>query len=219
MMSWLAARWWIPASLLGGIAIAILLTNVPGGRTIYRFVPPVGIAFVALICFRDLARHDRAAFISIIGPAFALAVASIFAPSPLALWLPMASVGFVALFVFDPGPFRKWWWRHVLRRRVPNARRVFEYGLLMQVQAWADALGGTGDLSDEQVAAARQALDRMRELEPPNASWSALRDDYVSLGERWLLLHRDDDHADEAMELQRELRDLVSRVTALHEAG
>jgi hypothetical protein len=179
----------------------------------------VGIAFVAVVCFRDLASRDRVGFVSIMGPAFALAVASIFAPSPLALWLPIVSVGYIALFVFDPGPFRKWWWRHVLRRPVENARRVFEYVLLMQVRAWADALSGVGDLSDEQVAAARQALDRMRALEPPDAAWSGVRDDYVSLGERWLLLHRDDDHGDAAMELQRELRDLVSRVKELHEAG
>jgi hypothetical protein len=75
---------------------------------------------------------------------------------------------------------------------------------------------GDGAVTSDQVAPANRALTGMRALRPPTRAWAALRDGYVDVGERWILLERDDDHREEAERLQQELADLGVR---RHELG
>ena len=214
-------RWRAPLGLAIGVALGFVLVRTEvgfQGVAIFQFFPPVAIAILALVCFRDLARRDRIAFVSIIGPAMAVALVSVALPGILNPAVALLAIGFISLFVFTNW-FAAWWWRHILRRRVPTAIQRFERGLLVGINAWVDAMTGPGTLTREQVRAADDALTGMRALDAPTSAWGALRDGYVNLGERWILLDRDFEYAEEAMHLQHELAALGARLNELHERG
>ena len=204
------ARWLVPALLAGGV-IAVVLANVPGGRTVERFLPPVGVAAIAALCFRDLARRDRVGFLSIVGPAIAVAITSVVAPEPIRGFLALTAIGFLGLFVFARGTMGAFWWRTVLRRQIANRAQTFDYDLTIEMRDWATALSRSGTLSSKDLAMAERALARMRALDAPDAEWSDLRDAYVAIGDEWLRTPRDDDHLDAAMRMQQELTDLRAR--------
>ncbi|HEX5824115.1 MAG TPA: hypothetical protein VFY18_06635 [Candidatus Limnocylindrales bacterium] len=116
------------ASVGAGTGIAFLMSIIPGGRTIFWLLPPIAVAFIAVICFRDLARRDRTAFLSIMVPAFAVAVLAAISPPRLGAFLALLSILFIGLFVFTEAMGR-WWWHYVLRRRPPSAAETFDYRL------------------------------------------------------------------------------------------
>ena len=204
--------WWPVPSVLGGLLVLIVLLNVPGGRTILRFLPPVGIVVLGLICFGDLARRDRPAFISVVGPAFVLALVSIVSAGPLR-YSALVAVGFLAVFVFAPLRVWPWWLHHVLRRRAPTAGQRFDRRLAVELRAWSGAIqraNSSDVLAVDAADAARRALTRLRALTPPDADWVAIQDAYITVGERWVLLARHEIPAEIGYDLQRDLDALAA---------
>ena len=111
--------WRAPLGLAIGVAVGFALVRTEVGLPgvpYFQFFPPVAIAILALVCFRDLARRDRIAFVSIIGPAMGVALVSVALPGILNPAVALLAVGFTSLFVFTNW-FSRWWWRHILRRR------------------------------------------------------------------------------------------------------
>lgn len=204
------ARWLVPALVLGGV-ISVLLANVPGGRTVERFLAPVWVVAIASLCFRDLAQRDGVGFLSIVGPAMAVSIISVVAPWPVGGFLALSAVGFLGLFIFAGGTMGAWWWTTVLRRKIANRAQTFDYDLTIEMRAWAQALRHSGALSSKQLSAAERALSRARALDAPDSDWSDLRDTFVAIGEEWARTPRDDDHLDIAMRLQQELTDLRAK--------
>lgn len=203
-------QWWpIPAFALG-TGIGILIWNAPAGPAILQLLPPVGVALLAVLGLRDWFRQDRIGFVSVIGPAFVVALASRFAPPPWWSLTGAIPIVFLALFIFD-SPARPWWWQHVLRRPLPNPAQVSDYRLGMALKAWSDELRGEHSPSEKRIAAAETALRRIRDVELPDADWAVLRDAYVDAGERRTMAARDGMDADMEARLQREFTILDGR--------
>ena len=214
-------RWRAPLGLAIGVAVGFVLARTDVGLpsvAIFPFFPPVAIAIwrwsVSGTWLVGTGSHSSRSS--------AQRWRSRSSQSPCRdIWNPavaLLAIGFISLFVFTNG-FAGWWWRHILRRRVPTAIQRFERGLLLGINAWVEAMTGPGALTREQVRAADDALAGLRALDAPTPAWGALRDGYVDLGERWVLLERDSEHADEAMHLQQELAALGARLNELHERG
>jgi hypothetical protein len=213
MISRWLERWWPVASVVGGIGIATLLGRLPGGQMTYRLVPLAGVAIIAVACYRDLARRDRPAFVSIFGPALVVALVSVVIPARWLAFVGMIPILFLALFVFTK-PMGRWWWRHVLRRPPPTLAQRFDYRLGLEVQAWSEALERASPeaaISEAAAAKARAALVRLRDLVPPDADWEAIRDGYLDVGERWILLARGEILPEDGFALQDRLDTLRAR--------
>jgi hypothetical protein len=202
-----------------GVGIGFLLWRAPGGPTILRFLPPVGVALLTVLCFRDWFRQDRIGFISVIGPAFLVAVASTLSAPPWWSLTGAIPILFLALFIFD-SPARPWWWQHILRRPLPTIGQRFDYHVGVELRAWMKAVrraDGAEVIGAARVASARAALARLHDLVPPDDVWAAIRDEYVDVGERWVLVASGDLPAEEATQLQAQLDDLKERRRELRE--
>jgi hypothetical protein len=193
-----------------GIGIGILLWSAPGGPTILRFLPPVGVALLTVLCFRDWVRQDRIGFISVIGPAFVVAVASTLAPPPWWSLTGAIPILFLALFIFD-SPARPWWWQHILRRPLPTAAQTSEYRLGVAWKAWIAEFRGQGPSSEKVIAAGHKSLDRLREIELPDPDWSGLRDAYVDLAARRMAIAQDGMSPEDQRAFQEEFLALETR--------
>jgi hypothetical protein len=209
-------RFWPVLAAALGIGIGILIWRAPGGPTIMRFLPVVGVGVLAVLCFRDWFRQDRIAFVSVVGPAFVVALASTFTNPPWWSLTGVIPLVFLALFIFDT-PVRGWWWRHVLRRRPPTAGQTSDYRLSVGLKAWSDALRGPGTELWRQVDASERAIQQLRDVELPEADFSILRDSYVDVAERWSALARIGPEADGWASIQDELAALDARHRALRE--
>ena len=181
-------HWWILAAPVG-IGIGMLIDATPAGPTIMRLLPPAGVAILAVLCFRYWLRQDRVAFLSVIGPAFVVAVASTFTRPPWWSLTGVIPLLFLALFIFDT-PVRVWWWRYVLRRPLPTAAQTSDYRLVTAVRAWSEALQGRDGPFGTRFDAGQRAIQTIRDLELPDPDWSVLRDSYVDATERWTALAR-----------------------------
>lgn len=208
-----ARRSWAAVAIALGVGIGLLLPNLPGGAsTSYRVVAPVGIALLSVVCFRALARTDRLAFWSVVGPAMVIALAALVVPYRYVAWVSLLALGFFAVFIFRGDVAWPWWWRHVLRRQLPTPVSTFNYHLAVEVRAWAEAFRAAADRPDlDDPTEARLALARLRTLEAPDEDWAALRDAYADLGERWLGLIADEARRDEGAELREAMGALEAR--------
>jgi hypothetical protein len=138
-------------------------------------------------------------------------LAAIVAPNRFVPYVSLLALGFLAVFVFRGDIAWPWWWLHVLRRRLPTPGSTFNYHLAVEVRAWAEAIRAASERRDNSDLGAGEALTRLRNLEAPDRDWSALRDDYAGLGERWLLLLREGGQAEDGRALEAGLRDLEAR--------
>ena len=192
-----------------GLAIGWGLSLIPNSETIFRLVPPIGICVMAVVCFRDLARTDRRAFVSVMGPAMVVALGAAIAPYSLVPYLSLLALGFLGVFIFLGDAAWAWWWRYVLRRQVPTPEATFNYRLAVEVSAWAEAFRTSGD--SRGLTKARRALARLRAIDAPDRDWSVLRDAYADLGDRWMGLIGDESGRDKAVELEESMRALEVR--------
>ena len=199
------------------ITIGFLAWSTPAGSMIVRFLPPVGVGLLAVLCFREWFRQDRVAFFSVIGPAFVVALASTLAPPP---WLSLTGAIpplFLALFIFDVPGFRLWWWQHVLRRPAPTSAQTASYRLHVALKDWSDSLRSADGPIERQLEAAEHSIQKLREIDLPDPDWSALRDDLVDATEHWTALARTGGDAEEWRPVQETFATLHERLRELRE--
>jgi hypothetical protein len=200
-----------------GVAIAIWADRLDPSFGLW--FPPIGISLIALWCLGDWARRDPVAFGSVAVPALVASLISVVLPQPFRLIDALAALSLISVFTFAPQTITGWWWPHVLRRPVWTPGREFSELLGRELVSWADALDGPDALSSDEIDRARQALTRMGSLVPPDGEWAALRDEYVTDGERWIVTDRDEAHAELWAELNAGFDAREARRRFMRDAG
>lgn len=197
-------------AVLAILVVVFTMTNVvpPAARV---WLPALGVLFLAVIPFAPRARTDPAWYASVVGPGLLATLVAPALPWPINLVVSMAGVLFVLPFLVGPEVLTNWWWSTVLRRPIWSRGRWFNAALSQELGDWADALAGEGELVPRDAADAREALMRIRALDPPTAAWAAVRDDYLVEGERWITTPRDHAHVDQWADLQARLDALDER--------
>jgi hypothetical protein len=205
-------------AVLAILVVVFTMTNVvPRGARVW--LPPIGVLFLAAIPFAPRARTDPVWYASVVGPGLLATIVAPALPWPINLALSMAGVLFVLPFLVGPQVLTNWWWSTVLRRPIWSRGRWFNAALSRELGAWADALAGEGELTPSDAADAHEALMRIRALDPPTPAWAAVRDDYLTEGERWIATPRDHAHQDEWADLQARLDALDDRRRQLRDLG
>jgi hypothetical protein len=205
-------------AVLAIVVVVFTMTNLlPRGARVW--LSPLGVLFLAAVPFAPRARTDPVWYASVVGPGLLATIVAPALPWPINLAASMAGVLFVLPFLVGPQVLTNWWWSTVLRRPIWSRGRRFDAALSRELSAWADALAAEGELRPEQADAAREALARIRTLNTPTPAWAAVRDGYLTEGERWIATPRDHAHQDEWAGLQARLDTLDERRRQLRDLG
>jgi hypothetical protein len=168
-------------STLQTALIVALVVGLPFATLAPQAAPligAIGVFVVLAVSFRELARIDRAAFLSIAIPAGTVALLGLAMLWRVALGLDEGVAVFFALLAFARGSFVSWWWRVVLRR--PTIAFAIKLSSeLREVTRLSTSVLTRADTSDLALASLMREIIRLRSLRAPDADWGQLRDAYA----------------------------------------
>jgi hypothetical protein len=187
-------------------------------RLAVRWAAVPCVLLIGITCFGRMVRRDAVGFGSLIVPPFLISIASGVVGGTGGTVLGLLAIGWLSVFIWFP-PAWQAWRVTVLRRRPCTQAELFRAALDACIRAWSAALNRDPNTSTQRatrhVVAADHAIEDARRLRPPDVPWRSLRDDYVSLMERWNRLPRDPALSAEFANLQSELQALHARRQAL----